>query len=383
MLRLITLVAAAGGCSSSLPAEASAPPVGQAAEGTGHDRPHAEGHARLARAAAAEGALVAPCPSGRLACRRPDRRRSHRHVGRHHVPREGRRSHEGDLRSDARRIDRRACGADARRDRHPSCRTARRARARRSRGWPPAVPRWHHGFAAACRSTSSMNCSLNPSRGAVATTSSKVSRSKSCDAASRRRRPTCRRRAAATRPRPRSPVRPSGRGSRAPRGRRAPRPTRRRRAAPARPRRRRPRSRCRDRATRAARCRAAAQRRTAPRSRTGATRRGRAAHPTRTSGRRGSSSALGCADVASSSAARAAALSGTVSRSRSCRSRRAPSMLTPREARRVTSCRSPSFVMRLFLPVAGHPAASLHGAVPRWSIQKCASRTLAGRMSQP
>ena len=64
------------------------------------------------------------------------------------------------------------------------------------------------------------------------------------------------------------------------------------------------------------------------------------------SGRRGSSSELGCADVASSSAARAAALSGTVSRSRSWRSRRAPPMLTPREARRVTSWRSPSFVMR-------------------------------------
>ena len=36
-----------------------------------------------------------------------------------------------------------------------------------------------------------------------------------------------------------------------------------------------------------------------------------------------------------------------------------------------------SFVRhRLFLPVAGH-----RGAVPRWSIQKCASRTLAGRMA--
>src|SRR4051812_30230892 len=64
-----------------------------------------------------------------------------------------------------------------------------------------------------------------------------------------------------------------------------------------------------------------------------------------------------------------------VRRSRSWRSSRAPSMLPPRDASRVTSWRRPSFVMRLFLPVAGH-----HGPVPRWSIQKLASRTLAGRI---
>ena len=199
-----------------------------------------------------------------------------------------------------------------------------------------------------------MNCCLKPSRGAVATTSSNVSRSNSA-AASRRRRPTCRRRAAATPPRPRPRGRSSGRGSRAQRGRPAPasQPTARSSscaaAAPSASKSL-PRS-CDSISPMSCKQRSDVQDLALERARLGEPEQrapGVRAHAVVREG------AAAARTSASSSAARAAALSGIVRRSRSWRSRRAPSIAHPARGEARDELAQPFVRHRLFLPIAGH-----------------------------